>query len=115
MIPEGLPMIRTTPGSARSAISTSVRATDPLAQFGVAPFGPPIEFAAAARTFWAFALLAAGTSSGAWLVLLIHAVVFHPQTVGLLDRLAPSKPDGLTMNIPSCAIRFPAEWMSVLG
>ena len=63
---------------------------------------------------WAFCLLAAGVGIAVWIVVLIHAAVFRPQTVGLFDRL-PGKPEDLVLTLPSGKVELPRAGMTVLG
>jgi hypothetical protein len=105
----------TTIDVARPPASTSSKRYDPLAQFSEPPPRAPIDLRAAARTFWAFCLLVAGVGVTVWLIVLIHAAVFKPHTVGLLDRLAPSRPEDLTLTLPAGKVELPPAGMTVIG
>lgn len=98
----------------RTAVSPDER-YDPLAQFRESAPRPPADLRGAVRTFWAFCLLAVGVGAGVWLIMLIHAAVFKPHTVGLLDRLAPSRPEDLTMTVPAGTVTLPPAGMTVIG
>ena len=106
-------MINTT-DLARSLTLTPVAPRyDALKQFTDGPPRDAVNLPGAVRTFSAFGLVAAGVGMAVWLVLLIHAAVFHPQTVGLLDRLTPSKPEGLTLTLPGGKVELPPALFSV--
>ena len=108
-------MINTT-DLARSLTTTTVAPRyDGLKQFADGPPRDAIDLRGAVRTFWAFGLVAAGVGMAIWLVLLIHASVFHPQTVGLLDRLTPSKPEALTLMLPAGKVELPPALFSVIA
>jgi hypothetical protein len=87
---------------------------DPLAQFAE-PARPAADVRTAARTFWAFGLVAVGVGVSAWLVVLIHAAVFHPHRVGLLDRLAPDSPENFALTLPAGKVVLPPDGMTVIG
>ena len=108
-------MISTTNDLARATVSSSSRAYDPLAQFNGGTSGQPVDIGVAARAFCAFALLGTGVGMGVWVIVLINAVVFHPQTVGLLDRLAPARIEDLTLTLPSGKVQLPPAGMNVIG
>jgi hypothetical protein len=107
-------MTTTTHDLARSLAAPSPR-YDPLAQFGDAPARPPTDVRSAVRTFWAFGLIGAGVGATAWLLVLIHAAVFRPQTVGLLDRLTPSSIAALTITFPAGKVELPPAVMPVIA
>lgn len=106
----------TTTGIARPHGSgASAQRLDPLAQFREPAPRRPVDLRGAFRPFWAFCLLAAGIGIGIWLIVLIHAAVFDPRSVGLLDRLAPAKPEDLTMTVPAGTMTLPPAGMTVIG
>ena len=106
----------TTSDLARSlATTTPPPRYDPLAQFAEAPPHTPIDVRSAVRTFWAFALVAAGVGVTAWLIVLIHAAVFHPRSVGLLDRLTPTSIEALTITFPAGKVELPPAGMPVIA
>src|SRR5215211_958716 len=89
---------------------------DALAQFKApAATDTAIDVRALSRTFWASVLLVGGIGVTIWLVVLIHAAVFRPHTVGLLERLAPAKAADLTLTLPSGKVELPPAGMTVLG
>ena len=109
-------MVSSTTDLARSLATTSPPPRhDPLAQFGAAPPRPPVDLRRAVHTFWAFGLIAAGVGAGVWLAVLIQAAVFHPQTVGLLDRFAPPSREDLTLTLPAGKVELPPAGMSVIA
>ena len=108
-------MTTTTSDLARSLATTSSPRYDPLAQFAQAPPHTPIDVRSAVRTFWAFSLIAAGVGVTVWLIVLIHAAVFHPRTVGLLDRLTPTSIDALTLTFPAGKVELPPAVMPVIA
>ena len=109
-------MTTTTSDLARSlATTTPPPRYDPLAQFAEAAPHTPIDVRSAVRTFWAFALVAAGVGVTVWLIVLIHAAVFRPQTVGLLDRLTPTSIEALTVTFPAGKVELPPAVMPVIA
>jgi len=109
-------MTTTTSDLARSrATTTPPPRYDPLAQFALTPPHTPIDVRRAVRTFWAFALVAAGIGITVWLIVLIHAAVFHPRTVGLLDRLTPTSIEALTITFPAGKVELPPAVMPVIA
>jgi hypothetical protein len=99
---------------ARSLTTTTVAPRyDALKQFTDGPPRDAIDLRGAIRTFWAFGLVAAGVGMAVWLILLIHAAAFHPQTVGLLDRLTPAKPEAMTLTLPAGKVELPPALFSV--
>ena len=108
-------MITTSSDPARSLVTTPSSRYDPLSQFSEAPPRTPIDARSAVRTFWAFGLVAAGVGLTVWLTVLIHAAVFHLHTVRLLDRLAPSKVEDLTLTLPAGKVELPSAAMTVIA
>ena len=109
-------MTTTTSDLARSLASTTPPPRyDPLAQFAKTPAHTPIDMRSAVRTFWAFALVAAGVGVTVWLIVLIHAAVFHPRTVGLLDRLTPPRAEDLTLTLPAGKVELPPGILIVIA
>ena len=109
-------MTTTTSDLARSlATTTPPPRYDPLAQFAEAPPHTPIDVRGAVRTFWAFALVAAGVGVTVWLIVLIHAAIFHPRTVGLLDQLTPASIEALTITFPAGKVELPPAVMPVIA
>ncbi len=108
-------MTTTTSDLARSLVPTPSSRYDPLAQFSEAPARVPIDVRSAVRTFWAFGLIATGVGVTGWLIVLVHAAVFHPDTVGLLDRLTPSKLEELTLTLPAGKVELPSAAMIVIA
>jgi len=108
-------MTTTTSDLARSLNTTSSPRYDPLAQFTETPPHTPIDVRSAVRTFWAFALVAAGVGVTVWLIVLIHAAVFHPRTVGLLDRLTPPRAEDLTLTLPAGKVELPPGILIVIA
>ena len=99
----------------RSTPKASSTRNDLLAQFSEPAPRAPIDVRGASRTFWACGLLAAGVAVGAWLILFIHAVVFEPGKVRLLDRLVPSKVEDLTLTLPAGKVELPPALMPVIA
>ena len=109
-------MTTTTSDLARSLVATTPPPRyDPLAQFAEAPPHTPVDVRRAVRTFWAFALVAAGVGITVWLIVLIHAAVFHPRTVGLLERLTPTSIEALTITFPAGKVELPPAVMPVIA
>jgi glycine cleavage system regulatory protein len=97
--------------------SSPIERYDPLAQFMAPPAAPsePVNAARATRVTAGCALLAASLAAGAWLVTLVHAIVFRPETVGLLQRLAPAKVEDLTLTLPAGKVELPAALTTVVA
>ena len=108
-------MTTTTSDLARSLVPTPSSRYDPLAQLSESPASVPIDVRGAVRTFWAFGLVAAGVGVAVWLIVLVHAAVFHPDTVGLLDRLTPPKVEDLTLTLPAGKVELPSAAMIVIA
>ena len=108
-------MTTTTSDLARSLATNPSPRYDPLAQFAETSPHTPIDVRSAVRTFWAFALVAAGVGVTVWLIVLIHAAIFHPRTVGLLDRLTPTSIEALTITFPAGKVELPPAVMPVIA
>ncbi|HEV2294346.1 MAG TPA: hypothetical protein VGR35_10850 [Tepidisphaeraceae bacterium] len=108
-------MTTTTTGIMRPQSSGSPARNDALAQFREPVPRSPADFRSVLRMFWAFCLLATGVGVAVWLIVLIHAAVFEPRSVGLLDRLAPTTLEDLTMTVPAGTVTLPPAGMMVIG
>jgi hypothetical protein len=97
---------------ARSMVSTPY---DALAQFGTSPSRTSDDARRTARTFGACVLLATGVAGALWVIVLVHAAVFRPQTVGLLNRITPANVEDLTLTLPSGKVQLPPAGMTLLG
>ena len=108
-------MTTTTSGIMRPQSSGSPARNDALAQFREPVPRSPVDFRSVLRMCWALCLLATGVGVAVWLIVLIHAAVFEPRSVGMLDRLAPSTPEDLTMTVPAGTVTLPPAGMTVIG
>ena len=104
-------MTRMTGDLARSMVSAPY---DALAQFGMSPSRTSDEARRTARTFGACVLLATGVTGAVWLIVLVHAAIFRPQTVGLLNRVTANVED-LTLTLPSGKVQLPPAGMTLVG
>lgn len=109
------PMTTAVGNLSRGNISAASSRNDLLGQFNAPPPRAPLDGRGAARTFWACFLVAAGMGVGAWLIVLIHAAVFDPHGVALLDRFAPSKPEDLTLTLPAGKVELPPALTPVIA
>ena len=106
-------MTRITGDVARSMVS---RPYDALAQFGsTSSDRAPVDMRSAVRWFGAGLLLVTGVAGAIWLTVLIHAVVFRPHTVGLLERIAPTDVEATTLTLPAGTFHLPPAVFSVVG
>jgi hypothetical protein len=97
---------------ARSMVSAPY---DALAQFGMSPSRTSDEARRTARTFGACVLLATGVAGAVWLIVLVHAAIFRPQTIGLLNRLTPANVEDITLTLPSGKVQLPPAGMTLIG
>ena len=106
-------MTRITGDVARSMVS---RPYDALAQFGASSSErTPVDMRGAVRSFGAGLLLVTGVAGAVWLAVLVHAVVFRPHTVGLLERIAPTDVEATTLTLPAGTFHLPPAVFSVVG
>jgi hypothetical protein len=106
-------MTRITGDVARSMVS---RPYDALAQFGsTSSDRAPVDMRAAVRSLGAGLLLVTGVAGAIWLTVLIHAVVFGPHTVRLLERIAPTDVEATTLTLPAGTFHSPPAVFSVVG
>jgi len=87
---------------------------DPLAEFN-RPALAPVDLRKAGRTFMGFVLMCAGIGLCGWVVYLIHAAIFRPEKLAMLTRLLPSKPEDLTITVPSGKIEYPGGWTTIVA
>jgi hypothetical protein len=90
-------------------------ACDPLAQFSTAPQRAPVDVRGAMRALAGSLLLLTGVAGAVWLAVLVHAVVFRPYTVGLLERIAPAEVEATTLTLPAGDFHLPPAVFTVVG
>jgi hypothetical protein len=106
-------MTRITGDVARSMVS---RPYDALAQFGASSSDrAPVDMRAVVRSFGAGLLLVTGVAGAIWLAALVHAVVFRPHTVGLLERVAPTDVEATTLTLPAGPFHLPPAVFAIVG
>jgi hypothetical protein len=88
-----------------SPLKTTPPRIDALAEFD-RPAAAPIDLRQATRTLLAWLLVGAGVGVSVWLVYVLHAVLFRPDSVGLIRRLVPA-PEELVLTIPAGKIELP--------
>lgn len=88
-----------------SPLKTTQPRIDALAEFD-RPAAAPIDLRQAARTLLAWLLVGAGVGVSLWLVYVLHAVLFRPDSVGLIGRLVPA-PEELVLTIAAGKIELP--------
>lgn len=102
--------------SGEVARSMVAKPYDPLAQFGSSSSERvPVDVRVAMRAFGAGLLLVTGIAGAIWLAVLVHAVVFRPHTVGLLERIAPTDVEATTLTLPAGSFHLPAAVFALVG
>ena len=104
----------TTTASVPHNRSSSYSGYDPLAEFERPQAAIP-DLRQSWRTAGGVLLAGAGLGLSLWIAYLVHAAVFRPEKLALLQRLVPSQPADLELTIPQGRVGLPPAVMPFLA